>query len=55
MIYVVRLGSEVAARHVFRDNGGVRLVSSHGECREISAAEVEILGRVILSMSAKRH
>jgi repressor LexA len=55
MIYVVRLGSEVAARHVFRDNGGVRLVSSHGESKEIRAAEVEILGRVILSMSSKRH
>ncbi len=54
-IYIVRLGSEVAARHVFRDNGGARLVSSHGESKDISASELEILGRVILSMKYRRH
>jgi SOS-response transcriptional repressor LexA len=55
MIYIVRLGSEVAARHVFREDGGVRLVSSDSESRDIRASEMEILGRVILSMRSKRH
>ena len=54
-IYIVRLGSEVAARHVFREEGRVRLVSSNDESTDISASELDILGRVILSMSSKRH
>lgn len=54
-IYVIRLGSEVCTRHVYKANDHLRLVSSNGEHREILATKVEILGRVILSGRWKRH
>jgi SOS-response transcriptional repressor LexA len=49
-IYAVRLGTEVTAKHVYKLNGSVKLVSSNGAYKEIikKAEEVEILGRVIL-------
>jgi hypothetical protein len=55
MVNIVGLGLEVAARHVFREYVGVRLVSSQSASRDIRASGMEILGRVILSKSSKRH
>jgi SOS-response transcriptional repressor LexA len=54
-IYAVRIGSEVVARHVFKDDGHVRLVSSDGVSQEIKARELDILGRVILSGHWKKQ
>jgi SOS-response transcriptional repressor LexA len=54
-IYAVRLGSEVAARHVFREDGRVRLVSSSGKFQEITVQDLDILGRVILSGHWKKQ
>jgi SOS-response transcriptional repressor LexA len=54
-IYIVRLGNEVCARHVFKQDDHLRLVSSNGEYKELLATKVEILGRVILSGRWKKH
>lgn len=54
-IYVVRMGNEVCARHVFKQNDHLRLVSSNGNYQDIKATEVEILGRVVLSGRWKKH
>jgi len=54
-IYIVRLGNECVARHVFKLDESLRLVASNGEFKEMLAAEVEILGRVILTGRWKRH
>lgn len=53
-IYILRLGNECVARHVFRMDDHLRLVSSNGEYREILATDAEILGRVILTGRWKR-
>lgn len=54
-IYIVRLGNEVCARHVYKMNDYLRLVSSNGNYKEIKATEVEIQGRVILSGQWRKH
>ncbi|MGA2160014.1 MAG: XRE family transcriptional regulator [Dehalococcoidia bacterium] len=54
-IYVLRLGNEVVARHVYRQNGEFKLVSSNHDYQIIKADEAEVLGRVILSDSWKKH
>jgi len=54
-IYIVRLGNEVCARHVFKLDDSLRLASSNGEYKEMLANEVEILGRLILTGRWKRH
>jgi len=54
-IYIVRLGNEVCARHIFKQDGYLKLVSSDNISNEIKADEVEVLGRVILSGRWKRH
>ena len=54
-IYIVRLGNESCARHVFKQDNQLRLVSSNGEYKELLATEVEILGRVILSGRWRKH
>jgi repressor LexA len=46
-IYIVRIGNEVCARHVHKQNDRFRLTSSNGDYKDILASEVEILGRVI--------
>ncbi len=48
-IYIVRINSEVTAKHVYQLDGKVKLVSTNGEYREMVVDDVEILGRVILS------
>jgi SOS-response transcriptional repressor LexA len=48
-IYIVRINSEVTAKHVYRLDGKVKLVSTNGEYKEMVVDDVEILGRVILS------
>jgi SOS-response transcriptional repressor LexA len=53
-IYIVRVGAESAVRHVYRDNGMARLVSSNGECREIKVTELDIRGRVLYSRPPMR-
>lgn len=54
-IYIIRLGNEVCARHVFKQDNYLRLVSSNGDYKEMLATDVEILGRVILSGRWKKH
>lgn len=55
-IYVVKVGSDMAVRHVYKDNENARLVSSDGKTREVRASEVDIQGRVIYSFTpGKRH
>jgi repressor LexA len=54
-IYIVRLENQCVARHVYKLNGRIRLVSSNGDYKEIQATDVEILGRVILSGRWKKH
>ncbi len=54
-IYTVRLGNEVCARHVFKLDNSVKLVSSNGEYKELKVSEIEILGKVILSGRWKKH
>lgn len=54
-IYIIRLGDEVCARHIFHQGDRLKLASSNGQYKEIEATEVEILGRVILSGRWKRH
>jgi len=50
-IYAVRIGgTEVLARHVYKENGKLRLESSNGEYQRILATEVEIQGRLIYQM-----
>lgn len=48
-LYIVRLGEEVCARHVYKHNKEhLRLVASNGEAQEVQASDVEIQGRVVL-------
>lgn len=54
-IYIIRLDNEVCARHVFKQNDYLRLVSSDNISQEIKASEVEILGRILLSGRWKQH
>ena len=55
-IYIIRLGNETFARHLFRKNGIVVLTSSNGAYQELKLKEVEILGRVIMSFGPeKKH
>lgn len=54
-IYAVRLGNEVVARHVFKENGHIRLESSNGEFKRIEATGVEIMGRIVASVKQLRH
>jgi repressor LexA len=54
-IYVLRLGNEVVARHVYRQNGELKLVSTNHDYQIIKADEAEVLGRVILSDRWKKH
>jgi repressor LexA len=54
-IYIVRLENQCVARHVYKLNGRIKLVSSNGDYKEIRATDVEILGRVILSGRWKKH
>ncbi|OBW62611.1 MAG: hypothetical protein A9183_06885 [Dehalococcoides mccartyi] len=50
-IYAVRIGgTEVLARHVYKENGHLRLESSNGEYRRLLATDVEIQGRLIYQM-----
>ena len=48
-VYIVRLGNEVVARHVYWLGDKVKLAASNSDYQEIEASEVEILGRVILA------
>lgn len=54
-IYIVRIDTEVCARHVFKKNDHLRLKSSNGDYEDILARDVEILGRVILTGRWKKH
>jgi repressor LexA len=54
-IYIVRLENQCVARHVYKLDSLIKLVSSNGEYKEIQATDVEILGRVILSGRWKKH
>ncbi|MDN4185547.1 MAG: XRE family transcriptional regulator [Dehalococcoides mccartyi] len=50
-IYAVRIGgTEVLARHVYKENGHLRLESSNGEYKRLLATDVEIQGRLIYQM-----
>ncbi|MET0039417.1 helix-turn-helix domain-containing protein [Dehalococcoides mccartyi] len=50
-IYAVRIGgTEVLARHVYKENGHLRLESSNNEYKRVLATEVEIQGRLIYQM-----
>jgi repressor LexA len=48
-IYVLRLGDEVVARHVFQKQDKLKLVASNGSYQVIEVTEAEILGRVVLA------
>jgi len=48
-IYVVRIGHEVVARHIEHTDGSIRLRASNGEYRDLSPAQVEVLGRVMVA------
>lgn len=50
-IYAIRIGPEVTAKHVYKLDGKVKLVSSNSEYQEIivDADQTEIIGRVILA------
>jgi len=48
-IYVCRIENECVIKHVFKDNGKVRLISSNSEYKDYLVNEVEIRGRVINS------
>ena len=54
-IYVVRLGNEVCARHVYKQNDHLRLKSSNGDYQEMAVKDVEILGRIVISGRWKKH
>ncbi len=54
-IYVLRLANECVARHVYKLNNSLRLVSSNGDYAEMEVDNVEILGRVILAGSWKKY
>ncbi len=55
-IYIVRIGNETVARHLFRKNGLVVLTASNGFYQEIKLNEVEILGMVFYSYGpGKKH
>jgi repressor LexA len=54
-IYIIRLENQCVARHVYKLDSRIRLVSSNGDYKEIQANDVEILGRVILSGRWKKH
>lgn len=54
-IYVLRLGNEVIARHVYRQNNELKLVSSNNKYQIIKANEAEIRGRVIFSERRTTH
>jgi len=50
-IYAVRIGgTEVLARHVYKENGHLRLESSNNEYKRVLATDVEIQGRLIYQM-----
>lgn len=54
-IFIVRIGNEVAARHVYKKDDYLRLVSSNGDYKEIAATDVEILGKLMVSGRWKKH
>ena len=54
-IYILRLGNEVVARHVFTQDGNLRLTSSNSDYQVIKVEEAEIQGRVILSERRTKH
>ncbi|AQU06080.1 helix-turn-helix domain-containing protein [Dehalococcoides mccartyi] len=54
-IYAVRIENEVCARHVYKENGYIRLESSNGEFKRIEATGVEIMGRIVASVKQLRH
>jgi len=49
-IYIVRIGSETVARHVYKENGIARLESSNGNYKTMTESELEILGKVIITI-----
>jgi repressor LexA len=48
-IYIVRINNEVVARHVTRNDTGLKLTSSNGSFKDMEVTDAEILGRIILS------
>lgn len=45
-VYIVRIGNEVTVKHVHRENGKVKLVSSNEKYPVMEFKNIEILGRV---------
>jgi SOS-response transcriptional repressor LexA len=54
-IYIVRIGNEVVARHVYFGKDSVKLIASNGDYREMDVRQVEILGRIIMTGNWKTH
>jgi repressor LexA len=50
-IYILRLENEVVARHVYKSDDCLRLISSNPLYQEMRADQVEILGKVIWSQA----
>jgi repressor LexA len=54
-VYVLRLDKEIVARHVYREEGELRLIATDGSYDVLGADQAEILGRVVLSGGWRRH
>lgn len=54
-IYIVDVSGEHVARHLHRDNGSVILTSSNGKYARMTANEVIVQGRVVLSGRWVKH
>lgn len=54
-IFILRVYGEEVARHVYQEGDELRLVSSKGGYQEIDVKEADILGRVILSGTWRKH
>lgn len=55
LIYIVRIESEVVARHAYWSGQMLKLKSSTSDYQEIQVAQADILGRVILSGSWRKQ
>ena len=53
-IHIVRIGYELCARHVFLEDGYVRLKASNDHYEEITAHEVDLVGKVVGHIKYRR-